>query len=263
MAASCPAFSDQLAGDDWSVFNSADVIVFGEVHDNPHHHANQARAVAALKPAALVFEQLTPDLARRVMPELVSDAVALEEALEWEKRGWPDFAMYYPIMAAVPEAALFGGGLPRDDVRRAIGEGAAAVFGGGAGVFGIDSAYSDQVQANLEALQQEAHCNALPPEMLPGMVEAQRLRDAGLARATLAAVFEARARAEGAKVVVITGNGHAANALAIPSMLKLADPDLSVVSVGQFETEAPDAPDFDFWLVTKAAEREDPCATFR
>ena len=35
--------------------------VIGEVHDNPHHHRNQARAVAALKPGAIVFEMLTPE----------------------------------------------------------------------------------------------------------------------------------------------------------------------------------------------------------
>jgi uncharacterized iron-regulated protein len=36
----------------------ADVVVLGEVHDNPQHHANQAAVVRALQPSALVFEMI-------------------------------------------------------------------------------------------------------------------------------------------------------------------------------------------------------------
>ena len=34
----------------------ADIVLLGEIHDNPEHHANQAAIVRALQPAALVFE---------------------------------------------------------------------------------------------------------------------------------------------------------------------------------------------------------------
>ena len=46
VAAVAPAWAMAQAG--------SDIVVLGEVHDNPAHHANQARAVAAIKPAALV-----------------------------------------------------------------------------------------------------------------------------------------------------------------------------------------------------------------
>lgn len=236
------------------------MVVVGEIHDNPHHHANQARAVASLGPGALVFEQLTPRLAARITPELLGDAKALEAALEWEERGWPSFSMYYPIFAAAPDAAIFGGGLPNEDVRRAMSEGAASVFGGGASIFELDRSYSDELQADMEALQQAAHCDAMPPELLPGMVEAQRLRDAALARATLAAYEESVARKGRGMVVVITGNGHARRDLGVPSLLPKG---LSVRSVGQFEEFAPDSPTFDDWIVTRAIERDDPCDAFR
>lgn len=238
------------------------MIVFGEVHDNPHHHANQAAAVAALKPGALVFEQITPDLAARITPELIADPARLEAVLEWEARGWPDFDIYYPIFAAAPDAAYFGGGAPSDDVRRAVSEGAAVVFGDGAELFGLDRAFSDEVQAGLEAIQHDAHCGALPPEMLSGMVEAQRLRDAVLAKAAIAAHFEATADGR-APVVVITGNGHAGNDWGVPSLLRVQRIDLAVASVGQFEDEAPQSPAFDHWIVTAGVERDDPCAVFR
>lgn len=241
----------------------ADVVILGEVHDNPYHHANQARAVTELAPAAMVFEQLTPDFARRVTPELLDDAVRLEAALEWQNSGWPDFAMYYPIFAAAPDAAIFGGAADQRDVRRSMGEGAAQVFGGGAAMFGLDRPFSNEVQSQEEDLQMRAHCDALPTEMLAGMVEAQRLRDAALAQATVEAVFETRERGSDAPVILITGNGHARADLAVPAILRAMPLDLTVLTVAQFEGQAPDELDFDYWLVTDAAERDDPCAAFK
>lgn len=263
MVAGWPAFAGQLSGSDWSYLEEADVVLFGEVHDNPHHHVHQASAVAALEPAAIVFEHLTPELASRITPELIRNAARLESALAWEDRGWPDFAMYYPIFAAASDAAIFGGGVPPADARRAVEEGAESVFGGAAQIFQLERGYPVSVQAELERLQQEAHCNALPESSLPGMVEAQRLRDAALARATIAAHHESVSRGGIGPVVVITGNGHATKNWAVPYLLEISAPDLKVVSVGQFEVAAPVDPGFDYWLVTGAPDRADPCAAFK
>lgn len=235
-----------------------DVTVLGEVHDNPAHHANQARAVGAIAPAALVFEMLSPAQAAMVTPALRADAAALGTALGWEAAGWPDFAMYYPIFQAAPEAAIFGAALPRDAVRRAVSDGAAAVLGEPAQDYGLTKPLAPEVLQARVTLQQEAHCNALPEDLLPGMVEAQRLRDAALARAARQALAET-----GGPVAVITGNGHARKDWGLAAALSVAAPEVSILTVGQFE-EAPDAPPpFDFWLVTAPAEREDPCAGFQ
>ncbi|KGB81060.1 lipoprotein [Rhodovulum sp. NI22] len=234
-----------------------DVVVLGEVHDNPVHHENQARAVSALTPRALVFEMLTPAQAARATPAARGEAAALEAALGWADSGWPDFALYYPIFAAAPEAAVYGGGLPRGDVRRAIAEGAAAVFGDDAAAFGLAAPLPEDEQALRDEGQQAAHCNALPAEMLPGMVEAQRLRDAALARAVVQALAE-----NGGPVAVITGNGHARKDWGLPAALAVAAPDMTLLSIGQFEEAPEDDPPFDRWLITAPAERDDPCAGF-
>ena len=238
----------------------ADVVILGEVHDNPDHHRWQAEVVAALAPAALVFEMLVPELAARATPDLRADAEALEAALAWEARGWPDFAMYYPIFTAAPAAAVVGGDVPREDVRAALEDGAAAVFervfDAAAAPYGLTRPLPEAQQSARETLQAEAHCGALPEALLPGMVEAQRLRDAALARAARIAHAE-----HGGPVVVITGSGHARVDWGVPAALALAAPELSVVSVGQVESAAPDAP-FDLVRVTARAEREDPCAAF-
>jgi len=73
---------------------TADVVILGEIHDNPDHHLNQAAAVAALAPTALVFEMFGPEAALRVEPGMALSPAALEQALEWDGSGWPDFAYY-------------------------------------------------------------------------------------------------------------------------------------------------------------------------
>ncbi|MDU8943713.1 ChaN family lipoprotein [Ovoidimarina sediminis] len=235
----------------------ADVVILGEVHDNPAHHINQATAIAALRPGAIVFEMFGPDEANAAMSLPRHDAGALAAALGWTESGWPDFALYHPIFLAAPDAALYGGALPRGEVRRAVEEGAAAVFGAASPLFGLDAALPEDQQTRREALQMAAHCDALPEHVLPGMVEAQRLRDAALSRAIVAAMLET-----GGPVAVITGNGHARTDWGIPPMLAGALPDASVLSLGQLES-APNGPaPYDLWIVTDPVERPDPCAAF-
>lgn len=234
----------------------ADVVILGEVHDNAAHHDNQARAVRAILPKALVFEMLTVDQAARV-PTDRSDAAAVARALDWEARGWPDFALYHPIFLAAPEAAILGGDLPAGAARRAVTEGAAALFGDEAADFGLTQPLAPADKAQREAEMRDAHCNALPADLLPGMVEAQRLRDAALARAAKTALD-----ATGGPVVVITGNGHARKDHGIPAVLALAAPGARVLSVGQLEGPVSPIQPFDLWIVTGAVPRGDPCAAF-
>lgn len=251
-----PLSSGEITAEALEALPTADVVILGEVHDNPVHHANQARAVAAIAPRALVFEMLTPQQAAHAFGVPRDDAAALEAALGWEN--WPDFAMYHPIFTAAPAAEIHGGALPAGEVRRAMDVGAAAVFGEDAGVYGLGDALPDDQQAAREAMQFAAHCDALPEDMMPGMVAAQRLRDAALARAAVRAHV-----ATGGPVVVITGTGHARTDHGIPAKLALAAPELSVVAVGQLESDPGAEAPFDLWIVTGAMDRPDPCAAFR
>lgn len=237
--------------------SGADIILLGEVHDNHWQHDNQAMAVAAMEPSALVFEMLDANQAEIANASDRNDAEALAEALDWKHSSWPDFSMYHPIFLAAPDAPIFGAAVPRDDLMRAMGEGAAGVFGDGADRFGLGP-LPEAVQAEREAFQLAAHCDALPTEMLGGMVEAQRLRDARFSETALKALEET-----GGPVVVITGNGHARRDWGMPVYLAAAAPETTVVTLAQFELAAPegDIP-HDYWLITEEAEREDPCAVF-
>lgn len=235
-----------------------DVYVLGEVHDNPDHHREQARRVAMIQPAALVFEMITADVAAAVSPSDRAEEDRLRAALGWDESGWPDFSYYYPIFAAAPGAALFGAEVRRDVARRAMEEGAAAVFSGDAGVFGLTEPLPEAEQAAREDLQMAAHCDALPGEMLPLMVEVQRLRDATLALRTLEAL-----EATGGPVAVITGNGHARRDWGMPALLARAAPEVRVHVLGQGETGSEPGGAFDEVVSAPPPERDDPCAAFR
>lgn len=235
----------------------AQIVVLGEVHDNPLHHANQAAAVAALRPRALVWEMLTPDQAAR-MPQDRGDAAAVDAAIGWTGSGWPDFAMYHPILAAAPGAAIHGAAVPSAELRRVRAEGVEAVFGPDAGRYGLLSPLPAGEQAAREADQQASHCNALPETALPGMVLSQRIRDAALARAALTALAET-----GGPVAVITGSGHARRDRGMTLPLLAAAPGVTVLSVGQVERPADTAQPFDLWIVTEPTPRDDPCKAFR
>lgn len=236
----------------------ADVYVLGEVHDNPAHHAEQARLVAEITPAAVVWEMLRPDQLAAAAGVDHADAAALGAALGWEASGWPDFAMYHPIFLAAPRAEMIGAAVPKDTLSRAVKEGAAAVVGPKAAALWALGPLDPQDQAAREREQQEAHCNALPESLLPGMVEAQRLRDQTMAEAALAALDRGLR-----PVVVITGTGHARRDQGIPAALAAARPGLKVWALGQVEQAAPPDSPFDAVNVTAPAPREDPCLAFR
>lgn len=234
----------------------ADIVILGEVHDNPQHHRTQARLIRDLAPAAVVFEMLSPAQAAATNSS-ADRGEGLRESLGWDESGWPDWALYQPVFEAVGSVPVYGMALPRDTVTRAVTEGAAGVFGDGAADYGLSEPLPAAEQQAREAHQQAAHCNMLPASLLPGMVEAQRLRDAAFARTALQALQET-----GGPVVVITGTGHARTDWGMPVALQRAAPAVSVVSLGQLEAE-PEAPSpYDAWRVAEPAAREDPCAGF-
>ena len=201
--------------------------------------------------------KLTPEQADAAEGVDRLDRAALEAALGWDQTAWPDFRLYHPIFASAPGAAIRGAALPRSAVAAAVEEGAASVLSA------AGAAYLRPVgageQARRETLQQEAHCGALPADLLPGMVEAQRLRDAAFARAVVSALDET-----GGPVVLITGNGHARTDWGVPAVLGHARPEIEVFSLGQVEgVAAAQTGPYDEIVPAPAVDRPDPCAAFR
>lgn len=236
----------------------ADVVILGEVHDNPVHHEVQAQIIRALGPRAVVFEMLSPKMALQVNTYASDDLGPLGSEIGWEKAGWPDFAIYQPIFEALGDAQAVGAAAPHQMVRGAFAQGAAAVFEGDAARFGLQEDLPKKEQTAREEMQFAAHCSAMPMDMMGAMVEAQRLRDAHFSARTLLAL-----ETHGAPVVVITGNGHARRDWGMPHALANAAPEVRIFSLGVLEKPARvDDPRYDAVIVTEEALREDPCAAF-
>lgn len=237
-------------------WTGVDVAVLGEVHDNPAHHLMQAEIVGGIQPKALVFEMLTEAQAADHIPGGSADA--LEAAFNWAESGWPDFSLYYPIFEAAPKAQVYGAGVPRVELGRVMEVGLTDAFGPEADAFGLSDPLPEDEQSAREAYQMAAHCDALPEDLLPMMVDMQRFRDAELARQTHKALNET-----GGPVVVITGNGHAREDWGMPVYFARIAPVARVVTLGQGEAGAPPDGVFDHIRDGPRPDREDPCAAFR
>jgi len=247
-----------LSRSDMAQMRNADIVILGENHDNAIHHEGQAALIKRIQPKAVVFEMLTPLMATQVNAYAKDDLRPLGSEIGWEAAGWPDFAIYLPVFEALGTARAVGAALPRNAVREAFEAGAAAVFEGDAARFGLQDALPEEETQARQRMQFDAHCAAMPLDLMGGMVEAQRLRDAHFAARTLLALD-----AYGGPVVVITGNGHARKDWGMPHALAVAAPDVTVFSVGFVEDLVGDTDArFDLAIPTEAAPRGDPCAAF-
>ncbi len=250
-----------------TALEQARIAVLGEVHDNPVHHARQARLVRQLQPQGIAFE-MVPGASEEGIQVFLAQGGSRGEigpAIGWDRLGWPDWKTYAPVFEAAPGAYVAGGGALRSEIRSAIKDGAAIAFGAGASNLGLHRPLEPTVQVELEDEMIAVHCNQLPRPAAVGMVEAQRLRDARFAAATLRALM----RGGGDRAVLITGNGHARNDRGSPAYLRQAKPELKVLSVGMIELprgadpgSAAQGLPFDYIWFSDPAKREDPCAGF-
>lgn len=255
--AAAPLWAAAVSADLIEDMKEADVVILGEVHDNAGHHAVQARLLSVLNPSAVVWEMLTPETAARFRAGWLDDPENLKQVIEAVEKGWPDFDIYRPVLKAAKGIPVYGGQVSRALAGKVMDAGIAVVFGADAARYGLMIPLPAEDQATREAEQLAAHCDALPAEQLPMMVDFQRLRDAVLAREVIAAFDE-----QGGPVVVITGNGHARKDRGIPEVLSRVRPGLRVFALGQSE-DGVISGSFDAVLDSPAVEREDPCAVFR
>jgi len=257
------ACASSPSAEPWEARLSGDAIVLlGEVHDNAEQHrlrlALLRRAFAAGWRPALAMEQLDRkrqadvERARRERP---GDARHLIAAAA-PGTGWR-WDSYRPFVALALEyeLPLVAANLSREDARRIAREGPEAVFDPAAlAALGLDRPVAPDWQAAQEREIDAGHCHALPRAHWPALARVQLTRDAVMA----AALREHAARG----VVLLAGNGHVRRDLGVPRWL---GPELQprVFAVGYLEEgDAAPAGAFDAVVVTRRAQRDDPCATF-
>lgn len=186
-------------------FEPIDVLLLGEQHDAPEHHALHQAVIAAWHSAqgvsAVVLEMADAGHDTRGLPPTASPA-EVQARLAWSDQAWP-WAAYGPaVMSAVAQGVVvMGGNLPRTRHREVMRDAA------------WDARVSPEVRQALETAVREGHCHLLPATQWPTMTRIQIARDVSMAHTVLQAHQAKRT------VVMLCGLAHAHKQQGIPAHL--------------------------------------------
>lgn len=267
--------------------------LLGEVHDNPDHHQWQAwgiRAVSKLRGARIVEGEAQLDLiamemiradqqpaldkfyGRNVSVPRPKQPEALGRLLDWEKSGWPDFAMYSPVIAqALYEQIVIVPASPSLELNRKVSKDwDNALSESELARLKLNQDFTPDLQSALIEEIRDSHCGLIPDRAFHPMSRVQRFRDATMADALLSA-----GPYKGG--ILIAGNGHVRRDRGVPYFLMARGvPSASIISVAHVEvrtgendpaTYVPTAPDgtpaVDFVVFTPRVDRPDPCEKMR
>ena len=247
----------------WPRIEETDVLIIGELHDNPYHHRLQGEIIAKIaqkkRLGAVLFEQLDARQEPQLKGLTSGDLNRLPSLIQWDQSGWHDFELYRPVFAAALEAGvpILAANFPQEKTREIYQRGLEALFSAeDLKASGLKTAFSGEILAALRDDIYEGHCRMMPRDHTDKMIPIQRARDAHMALAL-------RKAPQSKIAVYIVGNGHARKDFGIPWYLGQMNPRLKVVSIGLLEESASDpnpTPQvYDFTLLTPAATRQDPC----
>lgn len=195
--------------------DAADLLIFGEVHDQPDQQRQVAdevqRLAAAGRLAAVVLEMAEVPHSTAALPHDAT-AAQVQQALQW--RGWPweryEAVAMNAVRAGVP---VLGGNLPRERLRATMAEAS------------LDDKLSAATRERLAQAVREGHCKLLPDAQVPGMVRIQIARDLSLANTAAQALRDAR---PDQTVLLLAGAQHASRDRGIPLHLGASVPSLPV-----------------------------------
>ncbi len=190
---------------------AADLLIFGEVHDQPDQQRQVADEVQRLaqagRLAAVVLEMAEVPQQTTGLPRDASEA-QVQQALQW--RGWPWDAYRAVVMNAVRAGVpVLGGNLPR------------SVLGATMSDSRLDAALPPAPRELLAQQVREGHCGLLAESQVPGMLRVQIARDRSLATTAAGAL---RAAGPQQTVLLLTGAQHASRDRGVPLHLAASDP---------------------------------------
>lgn len=232
----------------------APLVLLGEKHDNPDHHALQLWLLQALEArraqGGVVLEMLTVNQ-QEAVNQVQSQARAgvmpadMPAALDWHI-GW-DWQQYGDLVTHLVQQSypLLAANLNRDalmDIYRNPPE-----------LIGTAST-QDDVTLRLSEQIRESHCNKLPETQLPAMLAVQQQRDRSMATVMLAAP---------SPTLLIAGAYHVRYDLGIPLHIRDLQGEMAdqqrVLIFAEADQEI-DANSADFVWYTPAVAEKDYCA---
>ena len=185
------------------VTQAAELLIFGEVHDQPDVQRQVAAEVQRLAAdgqlAAVVLEMAEAPHRTSGLPRDATEA-QVQQALQWRGWPWPPYAavVMNAVRGGVP---VIGGNLPRAQMRAAMAD------------TRLDAWVPPPAHELLAQEVRDGHCGLLPDAQLPGMVRIQIARDRAMAAAARDALREAGPQQT---VVLLAGAQHASRDRGIP-----------------------------------------------
>lgn len=245
---------------------AADVLLLGELHDQPLHHRQRLEWIAALserRPVAIVMEQLDARRQAELDAELTVQSDVTETigararrvagAGGFDFKGWT-WAFYRPVIELALERGLpiRAGNLSRDEAMQ-IARGQPHPL-----AQRPPTGWSEALQVELNRGIADGHCGLLPEAMIAPMALAQRARDAQIAEVALRATAGARL------AIVLAGNGHIRRDYGMPLHLSSLRPGIRVFSLGLLEEGMEEQSRlFDAVWSVPSLKRADPCEELR
>ncbi len=247
---------------------AADYLLLGEVHDNAPGHALRLHWLQQLGQGGkrvLAMEQLDADH-QSALDQAVKvwhtaaagdrSVHAVAEAGGFDFRGWK-WDLYEPVLRWALDQ-----GWPIVATNRSRQNLSAVLQNPEAAPPPEPQPWSDLQRQNLLQEVREGHCNLLPEAEVARMAGAQRLRDATMARALVQGH-----QAGGLPVVLLAGNGHLRQDLAVPVWLRQLDSRARIYTLAVLERSQERVPEaksfYDQVVWVTAQTRPDPCVALR
>jgi uncharacterized iron-regulated protein len=278
----------QLIVEVWDTIRAGGIVLLGEVHDNPEHHAVRGDILwprldkivppHGLRPAA-VFEHIRTSqqagldsfYRHAARSRRLWRAPDLLRELDWKASGWPAAEMFYPLFdsALRVRQPIYPGNAVRERMRLLV-RGQDQPTDEEAARIKLAQAIPQRLLDALTSELEGSHCGAVPGSALGSMSLAQRYTDAHLAEALV------RAAEKHNGAFLLAGNGHVRTDRAVPWYLRQIAPRRKVVAVMILEVEdgkidaspyltrTPDgAVAADYVMFTPRQQRPDPCEKMR
>lgn len=256
-----------------SRITKADVLLLGETHGNPQHHAIQlklllARLKSGARPA-LMMEQLNAEnqseldlaLAGSKRDEVLDKVNALIK--------FSNAHDYQPLLTSAVDNKLpiIAANIVTQKLQPAVWRGYDAYDADEIKRLAVEEVWNEKRQQYLATHMGGAHCGKLRDELRLGLSRSQRLKDALMVDNAVASIPRG--------IIAIVGSSHARRDIGLPLYFAARNPETHILSIGIMEVNesvtdpkhyladsATGEVPFDLVWFTARVAREDPCANF-
>lgn len=225
-----------------SRINAANVVLLGEVHDNPLHHDFQKKLLQAQLDSgsrpSLLMEQFNSDSQEQLDAALANPNrdEAFSHAAEFIKFG--DWQLYAPLLSMAVDYKLpvIAANISNAQLKPVMQQGFNVYDPEDLKRVAVEAVWSESRDNFLSLSMEGTHCGQLSPQSRAGLVRGQRLRDALMVNAAVSSF--------GRGIVGIVGRNHARRDIGLPLYFAARNPAARILSIGMIEVASGnDAPE--------------------